>query len=344
MHSVSVVDLFCGVGGMTHGFVQEGFRVIAGIDADPSCRYAYERNNRSARFIEAYLEQVSASDIARLYPEGDLKILVGCAPCQPFSKYALRYVKAQRQDEKWKLVGDFGKLIEEIKPEIVSMENVPELQHHRVFTEFIKTLESEGYHLWYDVVDCVDYGVPQTRHRLVLLGSRLGEIALIPKTHRKSKTVANAIGGLPALRAGEQDADNPLHRASGLSDLNLRRIRSTPEGGTWKDWPKRLILECHKKETGRSYGSIYGRMSWNKPAPTITTEFHGIGSGRFGHPDQDRAISLREGALLQTFPRNYRFVENEDFSIGTLARHIGNAVPVRLARVIAQSIAKHLDL
>jgi DNA (cytosine-5)-methyltransferase 1 len=329
---------------MTHGFVQEGFRVIAGIDADPSCRYAYERNNRGAGFIEAYLEQMRASDIARLYPEGDLKILVGCAPCQPFSKYALRYVKAQRQDEKWKLVGVFGKLIEEIRPQIVSMENVPELQEHRVFKRFVATLESEGYHLWYDIVDCVDYGVPQTRQRLVLLGSRFGEISLIPKTHRKPKTVAKTIGHLRAIGAGGHDTRDPLHRASGLSDLNLHRLQNTPEGGGWRDWPHHLILECHKKETGRSYGSIYGRMWWQKPAPTITTEFHGIGSGRFGHPDQDRAISLREGALLQTFPRRYRFVEDEDFSIGTLARHIGNAVPVRLARIVARSIAQHLEL
>ncbi len=344
MRSGSVVDLFCGIGGMTHGFVKEGFRVIAGIDADRTCRYAYESNNGDARFLENYLEDMTSDAIANLYPEEGVKILVGCAPCQPFSRYARRYARNETKDEKWKLVGVFGKMIEDVKPEIVSMENVPELAHHSVFKKFVKTLNSEGYFVWHDIINCEDYGVPQTRRRLVLLASKFGEIKIIPKTHRKPRTVANLIRGLSPIAAGEQAADDPLHLASGLSDLNLRRIMNTPEGGTWKDWPEDLILECHRKESGRSYGSIYGRMWWDKPAPTITTEFHGIGSGRFGHPEQNRAISLREGALLQTFPRYYRLIEDEDdLIIDTLARHIGNAVPVRLGKIIARSIRKHLQ-
>ena len=344
MCPASVVDLFCGIGGMTHGFVKEGFRVIAGIDVDPTCRYAYETNNHDVRFIERDVDGISAEDVLRLYPEDDVKILVGCAPCQPFSRYTKRYAKREKKDDKWRLVGVFGRVVGEIRPDVVSMENVPELEKHAVFDGFIKTLEREGYHIWYDIVACADYGVPQMRRRLVLLASTLGSINLDPRTRKKAKTVRQTIGSLPPLRAGESSPQDPVHRASGLSELNLHRIRSTPEGGSWKDWPQELILECHKKDSGRSYGSIYGRMWWDKIAPTITTEFHGIGNGRFGHPDQDRAISLREGALLQTFPQSYEFVEEgENFAIGTIAKHIGNAVPVLLGRAVAKSIKKHLE-
>jgi len=343
MQLISVVDLFCGVGGMTHGLVKEGFRVVAGIDADPTCKYAYEANNPGARFIERDLEEMSADDILSLYPKESLQILVGCAPCQPFSRYSQRYAKQSNKDEKWRLVRAFGRLVGKIKPTIVSMENVPELERHPVFAGFVAILRKGGYHIWYDVVDCADYGVPQTRKRLVLLASQLGPIQIISKTHRKPRTVVAVIGSLPSIGAGQQSKNDPLHRASGVSGLNLRRLRHTPEGGTWRNWPKELVLKCHKKETGHSYGSIYGRMWWEKPAPTITTEFHAIGSGRFGHPEQDRALSLREGAMLQTFPKGYEFVKyGDDWSIGTVARHIGNAVPVRLARVIARSIEKHL--
>jgi DNA (cytosine-5)-methyltransferase 1 len=329
---------------MTHGFIKERFRVIAGIDVDPTCRYAYEVNNHGARFIEGDLDEISAEEILGLYPAQDIKILVGCAPCQPFSKYTKRYAKRDRKDEKWRLVRVFGRLIREVQPDIVSMENVPELERYIVFSEFLKTLEREDYRFWYRIVACADYGVPQLRKRLVLLASKFGPIEVDPATRRRCKTVRQTIGALPVIGRGERDPKDPIHRASGLSALNLRRIKSTPEGGTWKDWPKELILDCHKRETGRGYGSIYGRMKWNGLAPTITTEFHGIGSGRFGHPEQDRAISLREGALLQTFPRSYKFVEKgHEFTVETVARHIGNAIPFRLGQSIARSIKKHLQ-
>jgi DNA (cytosine-5)-methyltransferase 1 len=344
MHALSVVDLFCGIGGMTHGFIKEGFRVIAGIDADPTCRYAYEANNRGVQFIEQDLDAISPEDVLCLYPPEDVKILIGCAPCQPFSKYTKRYAKGNKKDEKWRLVRVFGRLIHEVQADIVSMENVPELEGYPVFEEFVKHLEREDYHIRHRIVSCSDYGVPQMRKRLVLLASKFGQIDLDPNTCKKAKTVMQTIGALPAIRAGEKDPRDPIHRASGLSELNLRRIRSTSEGGTWRDWPKELILDCHRKESGRSYGSIYGRMRRHGLAPTITTEFHAIGSGRFGHPEQDRAISLREGALLQTFPKSYKFVKNgEDFAIGTIAKHIGNAVPVQLGQAIARSIKKHLQ-
>lgn len=337
----SVVDLFCGIGGLSHGFVKEGFCVIAGIDTDETCRYAYKKNN-GAEFILKDVGQLTSSDLFALFPEGDIKILVGCAPCQPFSKYTNR----KSEDDKWKLVGKFAELIVAVKPEIVSMENVPQLREHAVFEQFVATLEADDYHVWHDVVDCVKYGVPQTRHRLVLFASKFGKIKIIPPTHRvaRRRTVRHAIGRLDPIDAGQTSKRDSLHRASALSELNLQRIKATPTGGTWRDWPDGLRLKCHKKETGKSYGSVYGRMKWDEPSPTMTCQCHGLGNGRFGHPEQHRAISLREAAILQTFPRNYKFIApRAPLIISFVGRHIGNAVPVRLGQIIARTIRKHLE-
>lgn len=344
MRLVSVVDLFCGIGGMTHGFIREGFNVVAGVDIDASCKYAFERNNPGADFYPWDLERVNTEQINALFPIGHLKVLIGCAPCQPFSKLTLKYAKAGNANDKWRLVRLFKEKIECIEPDIVSMENVPELQEHAVFADYVSSLEGVGYHVWHDIVACEDYGVPQTRHRLVLLASRHGKIELIPKTHRKWRTVGDIIGTLAPIGAGEKSLHDPLHHASGLSELNLIRIRHTAMGGTWRSWPEELRLECHKRPTGHSYSTAYGRMRWDEPAPTITTEFINLGSGKFGHPEQDRALSIREGALLQTFPKAYRFFPpRRQIPRKHLARHIGNAVPVRLGRIIARSISNHLN-
>jgi len=179
----------------------------------------------------------------------------------------------------------------------------------------------------------MQYGLAQHRPRLVMLASRLGPIELIdPKQLKwRSYTVKEAIGDLPALKAGETDKEDPLHQAGSLSPLNLERIRASHPGGSWRDWDTDLVADCHKKTTGKTYPSVYGRMSWDEPAPTITTQFYGFGNGRFGHPEQDRAISLREGAILQSFPKSYKFkAPGKPIYIKTIGRLIGNAVPVKL--------------
>ena len=157
-------------------------------------------------------------------------------------------------------------------------------------------------------------------------------------------TVRQAIGNLSALKDGEQDANDLLHRACRLSPTNLKRIRQSTPGGTWRDWDEELQLECHNKESGKTYPSVYGRMSWDEPSPTITTQFYGYGNGRFGHPEQDRALSLREGAILQSFPPDYVFIDNDHPSNRReIGIHIGNAVPVELGRAIGISIQQHLQ-
>ena len=342
MSTVSCVDLFCGAGGLTHGFVLEGLPVVAGIDMDPACRYPYEANNQ-AKFIERDISKVTAAELKELFDGADLTVLAGCAPCQPFSTYAHRY-ELDGKDGKWGLLYQFSRLVEETSPDVITMENVPTVAKHLVFHDFVDTLKRLGYNVWFDVVNSSQYGVPQTRRRMVLLASKHGDIKMIDPTHPKPKTVRQAIGRLRPLRAGETAPRDKLHATARLSDKNIQRIKVSRPGGTWRDWPEHLVADCHKAESGKTYGGVYGRMEWDKPAPTMTTQCYGFGNGRFGHPEQDRAISLREAAILQSFPRSYSFVPKGcDVEFTTLGRLIGNAVPVNLGRAIAQSINAHID-
>jgi DNA (cytosine-5)-methyltransferase 1 len=340
--AISCVDLFCGLGGLTHGLIRGGIQVVAGIDIDPQCRFPYESNN-DAVFIKQDVSVLSGAELSDIFGDGKLRLLAGCAPCQPFSTYS-RKGRQERQDTKWVLVSDFGRLVRETQPDFVTMENVPQLLEHEVFKDFLKELE--GYATWWSVVDCVQYGVPQTRKRLVLLASRLAAVELLPPISSRGSctTVREAISHLPALAAGCSDPNDALHAASSLSDLNLRRIRASKPGGTWHDWDASLIAQCHRKRSGQTYPSVYGRMEWDAPAPTITTQCFGYGNGRFGHPEQDRAISLREAAILQTFPENYRFLApGERVRFNKLGRLIGNAVPVQIGEVVAQSLLDHVQ-
>jgi DNA (cytosine-5)-methyltransferase 1 len=339
----SVIDLFCGAGGLSHGFFLEGYNITAGVDTDEACRYAFETNN-DAPLIRKSVEEISGAELSSEFVAGQPKILVGCAPCQPFSKYS-----QGRDDPRWALLDDFARLIEESEPDIVSMENVPRLkkfQEGRVFKSFVERLERNQYQVSSMIAYCPDFGVPQSRSRLVLLASRHSKPRLPQPTHTTENylTVEAAIGELPPINSGETNDQDPLHRASRLSATNLERIQASRPGGTWRDWSDHLVTDCHQKETGRGYSSVYGRMGWNEPSPTMTTQFFGFGNGRFGHPSQDRAISLREGALLQTFPRNYEFLEpGARIHMKTLGRLIGNAVPVALGRAIARAVAEHIE-
>ncbi|MDR3410469.1 MAG: DNA cytosine methyltransferase [Formivibrio sp.] len=341
MSKISCVDLFCGVGGLTHGFVLEELPVVAGLDMDPACRFPYEANNH-ATFLECDVSTISADEVNALFGDADVKVLAGCAPCQPFSTYAQRY-EVDGKDGKWGLLYHFARLAEEILPDVITMENVPTVAKHAVFHDFVEKLKKLGYTVWFNVIDSSQYGVPQQRRRMVLLASKHGEIKMIEPTQVKPTTVRQAIGRLRPLGAGEAAPRDKLHVTSTLSDKNLQRIKVSKPGGTWRDWPKHLVADCHRAESGRTYPGVYGRMEWDKPAPTMTTQCYGFGNGRFGHPEQDRAISLREAAILQSFPRDYAFIPpNGKVNFSVLGRLIGNAVPVDLGRAIARSINAHL--
>lgn len=336
------VDLFCGAGGLSYGMQQAGVTISGGIDLDPSCRHPFETNVK-ADFYERDISELPAEFVASLFPAGQIRVLAGCAPCQPFSTYTngSRVRKGQ-----WQLLYKFSEVIKALQPEIVTMENVPQITKHTVFKDFLSVLEEFSYHYSYSVVQCAAYGVPQKRPRLVLVASRIGDIELVPPSHKEGDfvTVRDAIRHLESLEAGDVSHSDRLHKSSRLSKKNLQRIRNSKPGGTWRDWDDDLRTPCHKRNSGQTYSSVYGRMQWDQPAPTITTQFNGYGTGRFGHPEQDRAISLREGAILQTFPEHYSFVpEREIIQIAPVARLIGNAVPVKLGEAIGRSIIRHLE-
>ncbi len=341
--SIKAVDIFCGAGGLTYGMEAAGLIVAEGVDIDPTCRHAYETNT-NARFVLKNARDYDAQALQRAWGDANVRILVGCAPCQPFSTYTQG--PRGTYHTKWTLLKKLADLVVETKAEVVSMENVTPLRRTQTFRYFVRRLEREGYQVSYDMVDCRYYGAPQMRRRLVLLASRFGPISLIAPTHVKPEswtTVRQAIGKLPPIMAGQTSGDDPLHRSSCLSPLNMKRIKISKPGGTWKDWPRSLVAECHRKDTGKTYSGVYGRMEWDKPSPTITGQSFGFGNGRFGHPEQDRALSLREAALLQTFPPSYVFVDpKETPSVKAVGRMIGNAVPPLLGEVIGHSIKVHI--
>ena len=337
------VDLFCGAGGLTYGLKKSGIKVVAGFDIDDTCKYAYEKNNKGAKFIKKDIVNITKKDINPFFKNTKYKVLVGCAPCQTFSTHSTKIKKNKNlsKDKRWTLLNHFSRLINEVNPDFVSMENVPLLQKQSIFKSFVKNLEKNNYVVEHQIVNCSKIGIPQNRRRLVLIAAKKEITKEINLQVKESSvvTVKNAISELPKIKAGEQNKKDSLHFSAPLSEKNLKRIKYSKPGGTWKDWPKSLRAECHKKESGSTYTSVYARMVWNKPSPTITTQFIRYGTGRFGHPIQNRALSLREGALLQSFPKNYKFFKNgDDFSSVQIGMHIGNAVPPKLGLFIGNSI------
>lgn len=341
--SIRGAEIFCGVGGLTRGLEDAGINMGLGIDIDPACKFPYTTNN-SAAFLMKSVEDVTAADFFDVFDSAPFRLLAGCAPCQPFSTYSQG--RSCPSDKRWNLLEHFSRIVKETRPHLVTMENVPPLEREDVFADFVAVLEDEGFDVFHTLVNSANYGVPQQRRRLVLLASTLGPIGLIGPTTPEGRrvTVKNAIGDMPPLEAGKACDDDPLHRACELSSLNLKRIRESEPGGTWRDWDESLRAACHRKKSGKTYPSVYGRMSWDEPSPTVTTQYYGYGNGRFGHPDQDRAISLREGAMLQSFSRTYEFVpEGDPIYRKVVGRLIGNAVPVKLGVAIGNSIVLHVE-
>lgn len=350
---VVAVDLFCGVGGLTYGLRQSGIEVVAGFDLESNCKYAYETNNEGSTFYEKDVTKMTPEDISEHYRGASVRVLVGCAPCQPYSSAAAKTKigkdKAEVEKE-WEPLRAFLNLILEIQPDVVSMENVVRLAtpgKFPVYADFKKQLEKAGYVLKEHKVYGPDYGIPQARRRLVLFASKKGQIELPRAEYGRDDypKAGEAIAGLKELEHGETDPDDPLHKTYRLGETNRLRAEKSQVKGTWADWPEELRLTCHKKESGATYGSVYGRMDPDAPSPTMTTQFYNIGTGRFVHPTQHRGLSLREGAILQTFPAHYEFVEpGKEITFTQQGRQIGNAVPPVLGEVIGRAILTHLGL
>jgi DNA (cytosine-5)-methyltransferase 1 len=334
------VDLFCGAGGLTLGLRDAGISIVAGVDLDSACEYPFTANN-GAEFLCQDVCDLTGSDLAKLYPKGSVRLLAGCAPCRPFSP--LRRGLDNAADDEWGLLGEFGRIVRELKPELVTIENVADLATQSIFLRLVKRMNKLGYHVDWRTVGCPQFGIPQRRRRLVLVASLLGPVS-VPRgglRPEKFKTVRDAIGSLPQVKAGESHPSDPLHMARAMSQTNMERIQASRPGGTWFDWPQELRAPCHRMKTGETYVNVYARMGWEEPSPTITTLAYSFGSGRFGHPEQDRALTLRESAILQSFPSTYRFVRpGQPVYLKPTARLIGNAVPPKLAHAVGRALVR----
>ena len=340
---VVLADFFSGCGGTTLGFADAGMAPALAIDWEPDAAATFKLNFPTTAVIEQDIRELGVDEVeAVLEPKGDsIKLFAGCAPCQPFAGH--RHEPTHRDSRSFLLL-EFLRFVKALNPELIFVENVPGMQclsaSQGPLAEFVDEI-SKTHHVACDTVSSADYGVPQTRRRLVLVASRLGPIGIPPPTHgadtdNPHSTVRQWIGALPPIAAGHEDSKVSSHRAMRLSRLNLARIRATPEGGDRRDWPKHLWPDCHRGGFD-GHTDVYGRLSWDKPAPTLTTKCISYSNGRFGHPDQDRALSVREAARLQTFPTEFQF----SGSLSSKAKQIGNAVPVVLARHFGQHLMEH---
>ena len=345
--TIKVFDFFSGCGGASCGFEAAGMDVVFALDCDQEAHRTYASNFPEVHFELADIRAVKAAHVRRHVDAVRTSpvLFCGCAPCQPFTKQNTTRPDFG-DDDRVPLLLRFADFIEECVPDLVFVENVPGLQHFdsssQPFDGFLKRLDERNYRVDFRSIRLMKYGVPQSRRRLVLVASHHGDIQLPLETHGPKtpnehyETVRDWIGHLPPIAAGEEHPAIRNHRAARLSALNVERIKATPEGGSHRDWPDVLKLDCHQDFSG--YSDVYGRMSWDAPASGLTTRCISYSNGRFGHPEQHRAISVREAACLQTFPEEFAF----EGSLSGMARQIGNAVPVRLAKVVGQHLVAHL--
>lgn len=346
---IKVIDLFCGIWGLSHWLLRAGFPITAGFDIDWSCKFWYEFNNE-AKFYEQDIKSLKPKQLNILFKDADIKILVGCAPCQPYSMMNTKKgIYTETEITEKSPLDSFAKLIKVVKPDIVSMENVPGLvssKKSNAFERFYETLKSNWYNIDHKIINCTEYGIPQTRKRLVLLASKLGDIKIIPPTHKIAKTVRETIADLPKLNSWETCKTDRYHIWQNLTEKNIQRLKAIPHNW-WDllDVDQKYRPSCYKKKSWKSYlRNVYWRMFWDKPAPTMTTLCTWLWNGRFGHPEQNRAISVREAARIQTFPDTYEFFPAwEPCNVQKASRFIGNAVPVRLGEIIGESILNHLN-
>jgi DNA (cytosine-5)-methyltransferase 1 len=354
--SIAVFDFFCGCGGTSRGFQKAGMDIAFALDIDQGAKGTFTKNFPDTIFCDKSITELSVSDLQKALAKNkdNYKLFCGCVPCQPFTK---QNTESPKLDPRKGLLTQFGIVIEEYEPDFVFVENVPGLQKvpkhkHGPFPGFEELLVKMEYHITYGVVAAQDYGAPQLRRRFVLLASKHGEINIPLPTYGKNqetpyKTVRDAIEDLPAIAAGETyNAEDILnHRAAELSKLNMIRIKaSAHDGGGRNNWPRNLWPECYtrKNESGETHSGhtdCYGRLWWDKPATGLTTRCISYSNGRFGHPEQDRALSVREAARLQGFDDAFEFTGN----LNSMARQIGNAVPVDLAFAMGTHFIKHVE-
>ena len=346
-NKIKAIDFFCGGGGMSYGLQNSGIKILAGIDFEPNCKKTYEENIKGAKFIQA-----DVFDLKETYLEKELKlkinddnlILIGCSPCQFWSIINTDKTKSTKSAN---LLIEFARFVKYFNPGYVIVENVPGVlrkKNESGLDEFINWLESNNYKVHFEVHNVSEYGVPQSRRRFTLIANRVTENIINPiKSEGKKKTVRDVLGvknGFEPIKDGHKDETDFLHTSPSISEINKRRLKKVEKDGGnrlgFANDPE-LQLACF---IGResSFKDTFGRLWWDRPSPTITTKFFSISNGRFVHPEEDRALSLREGAVLQSFPKEYKFFGT---SVSSIARLIGNAVPPQYAKCIGEAIIKN---
>lgn len=348
---LKAVDFFCGGGGMSYGMLQAGIKVIAGIDYEPKCRETYEANIIGAQFIQADVFELKETDLEKslkLKRNDDNLVLIGCSPCQFWSIINTDKEKSKKSKN---LLIEFTRFVRYFNPGYVVVENVPGVLRKKEesgLKDFIEWLESEenGYKVHFNVHNVNEFGVPQSRKRFTLIANRVSNIELQPvKSEGPKLTVRDVLGldnGFPSIKDGHIDKTPFLHSVMKLGEVNAERLTFVKKDGGnrfgFADNP-RLQLKCFIGRE-KSFRDTFGRLWWDRPSPTITTKFYNISNGRFVHPEEDRALSLREGAVLQSFPKDYKFFGK---GIDSIARIIGNAVPPEYAKSIGQAIKQNSD-
>lgn len=337
MKNYNSIDLFSGIGGLSVGLKKAGFKVKASVEIDKNAVKGYKLNHSKTKVFDYDIRDIDTNEIKKLLKGQPLHLLAGCPPCQGFSSVRRLNRKQSIRDERNNLVLEFLRFVKELNPLTIMMENVPGLINYYLFKQVVKELKELGYNPKVDIVDVKDYGVPQRRKRLVMVGSLLGEID-IARVHSKPKTVKDTIGNLPNVNETTDEA----HR---IVAQHIPRIQQMIElipkdGGSRKDLPEEYILECHRQENV-GFNDIYGRLKWNDYSTTITGGCLNPSKGRFLHPEEDRVLTPREAAMLQSFPEDYKLPL--DIPKSDLALFIGNALPPKFSYIQSKNIREHIE-
>lgn len=354
--TLNAVDIFSGAGGLTTGLKKAGFRVVAGVELEPHAVSTFKVNHPDTHVFKQDVTTVHGTDLLEYAGGEEIHLLAGCPPCQGFTSLTSKY---RRDDPRNELIADLARLAEETRPRAIMMENVPGLAQKgaKLFDAFLKRIEAAGYIPESDVLQVANYGVPQSRRRLVLLAGQGFKIPLPLPTHSRTgenglpkwKTVRSAIGAMPPpitmaeVKRSTSHDSHSWHVVRELSLQNQSRLRHAKPGEHWQRIPKRLRPQCHQNKMA-GFSNVYGRMKWDEVSPTITAGCTTLSKGRFGHPEEDRTLSVREAALLQTFPRDYVF---DSPFMEYVCEMIGNALPCNFAEVLAracgEAIRKHMS-